>query len=343
MKRLVFCLALCVILLSACGGQKESTPASAAPETSSGAESTAEAESTPAETTAAPTAPESTPAETTVAPTAPESTPAETVPESTPAETSAAPANYEELSFFRDGFRIAGRLYLPEEGEEPFPLVILCHGYGGNMGNLSYYAEIFAGEGYAAVVFDFVGGGIIGNSSDGTPLDMSVLTEKADLEAVVQGLQERPELDLSRLFLLGASQGGFVVTCYAGEHPETVKGLIALYPGYNVQDFIRAVTGNGTDLSETYKLMGMEVGRRYVEDALSFDIKDSMRAYGGPVLIIHGTRDTIAPISYSREAIGIFPNAELKAIEGADHMFLRQQDNEKAIGYMLEYLRGQTE
>ena len=239
----------------------------------------------------------------------------------------------------RDGLTIQGYVYgVPENGKNA---IIISHGFLANQRTVRQYAKALAEEDYLAVTYDFNGGGI-GCHSEGKTTDMSVLTEKADLEAVVGGLRERSELDLSRLFLIGASQGGFVVTCFAGEHPETVKGLIALYPGYNVQDFIRAVTGNGTNSAETFKFMGMEVGRRYVEDVLSFDIKDSMRAYDGPELIIHGTRDTIAPISYSREAIGIFPNAELKAIEGADHMFLRQQDSEKAIGYMLEYLRGQT-
>ena len=172
MKCLAFCLTLCLILLSACGGQEESTPAPTAPETASGtvstSDETAEAQAEPA---SAGTDTESTPAQK-------DGTAEEAIPggESTAAETETAAAhgNYEELSFFREGFRIAGRLYLPEEGEGPFPLVILCHGYGGNMRNLAGYAEIFAVEGYAAVIFDFAGGGVVG-SSDGTPLDMTVL------------------------------------------------------------------------------------------------------------------------------------------------------------------------
>ena len=202
---------------------------------------------------------------------------------------------------------------------------------------MKQYAEIFCKQGYAVAIFDFIGGGNF-IQSDGEPTDMSVLTEKADLEAVIEELKTVKELDMSRLFLLGASQGGYIVTDLAGSQPDLVKGLILLYPGFNMPDFLRAITQDGTDTSDTVKMMGMTVGRRYVEDAFSFDIKDRMRSYEGPVIIIHGDKDTIAPLSYSEEAAQIFPDAELKVIEGGDHMFLRDEYNELAITYMLDFL-----
>ena len=68
-----------------------------------------------------------------------------------------------------------------------------------------------------------------------------------------------------------------------------------------------------------------------------------MRAYDRPVLIIHGDKDTIAPISYSEDALDIFPQAELKVIKGGDHMFLRPEDNDQAVEYILEYLNNRTD
>ena len=243
-----------------------------------------------------------------------------------------------EFSTIRDRKHIAGKLYLPA-GKAPFPVVILCHGFGGNMKNLEHYAEILSNEGYAALIFDFIGGGKY-IESDGETTEMSVLTEEADLKAVIEQLEKSEGLDMSQIYLIGASQGAFVTTCYAGDYPDQVKAMIALYPGYNMQDFVRARTNNGTDRSKTYNMSGITVGRIYVEDALSVDLDAEMRAYPGPVLIVHGDRDSIAPISYSQEAVKVFPNASLKTIAGGDHMFLRDEDDALCIGYMLEFLKG---
>ena len=49
----------------------------------------------------------------------------------------------EEVGFERDGLHIYGELYLPS-GNEPFPLVVISHGFGGNSGQVSSYAEAFA-------------------------------------------------------------------------------------------------------------------------------------------------------------------------------------------------------
>lgn len=46
-----------------------------------------------------------------------------------------------------------------------------------------------------------------------------------------------------------------------------------------------------------------------------------MKNYDGKVLIVHGTSDNVAPISYSRRAIETFKDARLKEIPGAGHGF----------------------
>ena len=242
----------------------------------------------------------------------------------------------EELSFTRDGMHIAGELFLPM-GAGPFPSVILCPGYGGNMQSLLHYGEFFASRGIAACAFDFIGGGP-DIRSDGTMMDMTVLTEAADLNAVMDALLERPELDGENLFLIGFSQGGVIATYVAAERPEDVKGLLPIYPGYGFQDGVRMVLDESGEIPENVVLLGRTVSRQYVEDALSFDLSDCMRAYSGPVRIIHGTGDVIAPILYSNRAVKVFPSAEVVPIKGANHGF-RGEDDETAMDSMLEFIQ----
>lgn len=109
----------------------------------------------------------------------------------------------------RGSNRIYGRLYTPEGETGRLPLVIFSHGFGGSYINLASYAEWMAQMGYMAYCFDFCGGSSY-SRSDGSTTEMSVLTERADLEAIIEYFKTRDDVDASQITLAGASQGGFV-------------------------------------------------------------------------------------------------------------------------------------
>lgn len=51
-------------------------------------------------------------------------------------------------------------------------------------------------------------------------LDTSVLTEQADLQMVVSGIRELSFVDQKRLFLMGCSRGGMVISAMeVADHP----------------------------------------------------------------------------------------------------------------------------
>ncbi|MBO5567778.1 MAG: alpha/beta fold hydrolase [Clostridia bacterium] len=230
----------------------------------------------------------------------------------------------EETTFLRDGKHIYAKLLLPR-GEAPFPLVILAHGFNGNCDKVEPYAMAYAENGIAACVFDFVGGGE-GSRSDGSIRDMSVLTEAADLNAVIDSLKQRKEFDPERIFLFGRSQGGFVVAYVAEERPRDVRAMVLLFPGFVISDDMKDLAPDPGKIPETVELMGATVGRIYLEDAMSVDIYEKMGDYPGDVLIFHGTADNIVPLSYSQRAVTAFPSAELVTIEGAGHGFSGEDD-----------------
>ena len=239
----------------------------------------------------------------------------------------------------RDGMKIYGELYLPD-AEGPLPLVIMSHGFGGNHEHMTAYAKVFAREGIAVYAFDFIGGGY-GSKSDGTMREMSVLTEAADLSAVLDQMRLRPEIDPGKIFLMGASQGGFVSSYVAGVRPEEVAGLICLYPAYVLQDNAWKQTPDPDKIPETISLMGITLGGIYNRDAMSFDIYDIIRNYPGKVLIIHGTVDSVAPISYSERAAEVFPDAELIRYEGANHGFRGKDEinsEEQSVAFVKKIL-----
>ena len=250
----------------------------------------------------------------------------EQVPEPSSGQTEIADATSEntsytinELSLSRDGMSIYGELYLPGT-ESVMPIAILSHGFGATHSVMEGYAEVLAENGIAAYVYDFIGGSN-SSRSDGKTTEMSVLTEAADLSAVLDHFLTDERFDSENIFLMGESQGGFVSTYVAGTRPSDVAGLVALYPAYVLQDDARERTPDANNIPETMNLMGTTIGSIYNRDALSFDIYDVMENFTGKALIIHGTSDSIAPISYSERAVETMPDAQLIQIPGANHGF----------------------
>ena len=235
---------------------------------------------------------------------------------------------------------IYGMLYRPTGLKRRLPTVILSHGYAGNTANCTPYAERFAAHGFACYVFDFHGGGPA-SRSPGQMTEMSVLTEAADLDAVLSRVRELHCVDASRMFLWGESQGGFVSAYVAGRRPEAVRGLILFYPAFVLQDAIRAQYPNPADIPETAFVMDNWIGAVYARDALSFDIYEVMRGYRGDVLIVHGDADALVPLSYSERARDVYASAELRVIPGAPHGFWDALDGPASMA--LDFLKAHCE
>ncbi|MGI0518858.1 alpha/beta fold hydrolase [Treponema denticola] len=252
------------------------------------------------------------------------------------AQTKTAPAfKVEEQIFQRNGMKIYGKLFLPDS-VSPVPLVILSHGFGGNHSGVKGYAAAFAEQGIAAYIFDFIGGG---NhiKSDGKMTEMSVLTEAEDLTVILDNLKADSRFKPEQIFLLGESQGGFVSTYIAALRPDDIAGLVLLYPAFVLHDYVRRRTPDPERIPDTMKLLGKTIGRIYNKDVLSFDIYTLMPRYSGKTLIIHGTADSLVPLSYSERAVKTFPDAKLIKLDGAKHVFygdMMQKAAEEAVKFV---------
>ena len=225
----------------------------------------------------------------------------------------------QEYSFQRSGMKISGELFIPDRAF-PVPLVILSHGFGGNRGGVKGYAESFAEQGIAAYIFEFIGGGEH-IKSDGKMTEMSVLTEAEDLIVIFDNLKTDARFKPEQISLFGESQGGFVSTYVAALRPADVAGLVLLYPAFVIHDYVRRRTPDPERIPDTMKLLGKTVGRIYNKDVLSFDIYTLMPQYSGKTLIIHGSDDSLVPLSYSERAIKTFRDAKLITLDGAGHVF----------------------
>ena len=228
-----------------------------------------------------------------------------------------AGAEKQEITLEGSMGALYGVLLNAEEGT-PKPLVILAHGFGSSHRGVYDYAEDIAAQGYAAFVFDFCGGGNSSRSA-GTTTQMSVLTETADLNAIIDFFSDDPRF--SALCLWGESQGGFVAGWTAAGRPQEIDALILFYPAFNIPEIVNAYLPKDAQLPESLLVMGTRVGQVYAYDALSVDVWAALPAFSNPVLIEHGDRDTLVPITVGERAAQIFPNAILNVLSGQNHGF----------------------
>ena len=173
--------------------------------------------------------------------------------------------------------------------------------------------------------------------SEGSNLDMSIFTEQADLESVIAMLQAREDVDDDNLFLLGASQGGLVSAITAEDNRDAIAGAVLLYPAFVLVDDAMERFDSADEVPDSMHYLFMTVGRTYFEDLFGYDVYADIQGYDGDVLILHGDRDSLVPLSYSERAVEVLPSAQLEVIPGAGHGF-SGASFDLAMGYILEYL-----
>lgn len=234
----------------------------------------------------------------------------------------------------RDELTIRGTEYRPEG--DNLPIAIVSHGFMGYQDTVKYYTSILAGMGYAAYCFDFNGGGVaVKNISDGKTKDMSVVTEVADLEAVIDYVSTLPYVNKNKIVLMGCSQGAFVSAIVAAKNKYPVDKLALFYPAVSIPDDARngrmiLATFDPKNVPETFLCGPMELGRRYVTDVIDMDAFEMIKGYKGKVCIVHGTDDKVVNVTYSKRAAETYKSfgadVTLHIIDGGEHVFSPEHD-----------------
>ena len=243
-----------------------------------------------------------------------------------------------KFSCKRDNLTIRGHVWGKRDSRQS--AVILSHPFLANERKCYTYAKLLAEMGFLAVTYDFCGGGIFCKSG-GRKQDMTVLTEKADLLAVISSVRE--QYGVSDIFLLGCSQGGFVSGLTASElGVKSISGLLLFYPAICIPDDARSgkMMFYKFDPENIPDLLGrfpMKLGGDYARCVIGLDPYEEMTGYEGPVFLIHGTADPIVNIRYSRKLKEIYPDCTYVEIEDAGHGFKRK-DDQKACEALKQFM-----
>lgn len=247
-----------------------------------------------------------------------------------------------QFSCMRKEFTIRGFEYKCENNNG-IP-VIMSHAFMMNQKVMKKYAVALAKEGYVVYTYDFCGGAIFGKS-DGGFSDMSIDTEKEDLKAVMDYVENISYVDKNKLILFGASQGGFVSCLIAAQYKESIDKLILLYPALCIPDDARKgkmqmVEFDPDNIRETLVSKPFKFSYQYPESAININIFEEIKKIDVPIFMIHGDHDKIVDVKYAVKAIEASENkaSDLVILEGAGHGFDKKQFR-KAMNYLIEYLK----
>ncbi|MBD1898455.1 lysophospholipase [Trichocoleus sp. DQ-A3] len=114
-------------------------------------------------------------------------------------------------------------LYVAPQGSEKIPGVLVAHGYAGSKQLMLGYAHVLAHAGYAVMLWDFGGHG-----ANPAPLQRDSLQQ--DLNVAYAALLKQPEVDPSRLALLGHSMGSGAVMSAGIRNPDRFAATVAVSP-----------------------------------------------------------------------------------------------------------------
>ncbi len=235
---------------------------------------------------------------------------------------------------------VYGTLYRPETDEKT-PLIIMCHGYNGVGDDFKLEGETYAQNGIATYTLDFCGGSTRSKSTGDTK-DMTIFTEKSDLLSAYNYFKSQDYIDSKNIFLFGGSQGGLVTALATEELGDEVAGMALYFPALCIADNWRETFPDTSKIPEAEEFWGMTLGKNFFESIHDFYVFDEIGSYPNNVLIIHGDKDEIVPLSYSQEAVKKYKNAELIVMENEGHGFQPEAGKiacEDVLNFMKDNIR----
>jgi uncharacterized protein len=173
--------------------------------------------------------------------------------------------------------------------------VLLAHGNAGNIGDRVLHAKLLIDAGLDVFLFDYRGYG----RSEGRPDEKGTYR---DARAARHALLRHAGVDPGRVVYLGESIGGALAVALALEAPP--MGLV-------MQSAFTSIRAMGR-LHYPFVPMGM------IPDA--YPNLRRIARIRSPLLVIHGDRDDIVPVSHGRALFEAAPSAKrLEIVSGAGH------------------------
>lgn len=173
--------------------------------------------------------------------------------------------------------------------------IILAHGYNGNRVHMLRFAEFLYKAGYNTLLFDFRAHG----TSEGSVTTIG-LKEAEDAISALKYLQTRGDVNSSRIFLFGMSMGGaasIIASSYAEQNNVMVRGLITDSAFAELKPIAEKTIARTLPAFPFVPLV-IYFAQQYTKSDVNENrpVKYISTLRKTPVLLIHGSGDTLVPV-----------------------------------------------
>ncbi len=239
---------------------------------------------------------------------------------------------YEEVAWPGSAGTVRGWYVPPPEAGAPAPAILYGHGNASDRTEWLEAAWYGRREGFAQLLFDFSGRG----ESDGRGVTLG-LREAEDLRAGMAWLERRPEVDASRLTLVGRSMGA-VAALLAAAAGAPVRALVLDSPFADLAQLVDEALGRHFLPPWPLRLLAFQLARAYTGyDPSDLRPVEAIRRLRAPILLIHGTADRVVPFHHAeRLAQAAAGPVQLVRLEGHGHNDPRPPEVRQA---MLDFLK----
>jgi dienelactone hydrolase len=228
----------------------------------------------------------------------------------------------------RDGTLIPAYLTRPPNAPKgPLPLVVMPHGGPMMRDEFDFdpWSQFIATRGYAVLQLNFRGSGGYGQNWLGAGFRQWGGLMQDDIVDGVRALIDQGLVDPKRICIFGASYGGYAALMQGALHPELYKCVVSWAGVSDLGKLLRDDRSSEGKESESYKYEVNEIGdpdldREGLAKASPVTYADS---YALPVLLVHGTDDSIVKVDQSKEMAAALSRGRryvrLMLVKGEDH------------------------
>lgn len=240
-----------------------------------------------------------------------------------------------------DGLEIHAILTLPPgRAAEKLPLIVLPHGGPEAQDSLAFdwWAQAFASQGYAVLQPNFRGSSGYGQTFRDAGFGQWGRKMQTDVSDGVAAMAAQGVIDPSRVCIVGASYGGYAALAGVTLQHGIYRCAVSVAGVSNLSYLLSEHTWeNGDDAANA--------GTRYLRRFLGVTSDDDQTLQelspvrlaaraDAPILLIHGTDDTVVPLRQSRDMEAALRRAgkpvDFVLLPGEDH-WLSQEATRKAM------------